>query len=303
MLKILFGIWDALDVFGGGSTGTWSILRFLFGSTTVFFFLRAFLRLLAEVQVNSRRRPSSGRRPIADAHRGGGVPARNHWKLEQGTGIGARHQQLTGLPSVCDPCRLGGRPELVHEHTQQGGSLALKRPPTSMPIAGHVGTWQQQAPLNSWLYTPLLHAAACSNGCGSASGNPGPPLFATLGHRPTRHGIDTAGRRALERNLAALRGANVEPPDDAGHARAWKLFLLTPRILLARTSEQGAAGDRALLQRVWAHEHGQWQSSLAEARATQRSLRGRADAQDVEAASAPVRNGMCQGASRRAIPI
>ena len=65
-------------------------------------------------------------------------------------------------------------------------------------------------------------------------------------------------RRALERSLAALRGANVGSPHDACRARAWKLFL-TPRMLLARPSEQGAAGRRALLPRVRAREQVCWQ--------------------------------------------
>ena len=62
--------------------------------------------------------------------------------------------------------------------------------------------------------------------------------------------------------METLDEVNVGPRDDARFVRAGRLFPLTPRMLLARASEQAAVGRRALPQRRQAHEHGQWQSLL-----------------------------------------
>ena len=55
--------------------------------------------------------------------------------------------------------------------------------------------------------------------------------------------------------------------DVAATSRAWKLFLLAPRMLLARTAQQGAEGRAELLARAAAFERGDWTRLLREARA------------------------------------
>ena len=50
-------------------------------------------------------------------------------------------------------------------------------------------------------------------------------------------------------------------------SRAWKLFLLTPRMLLAGTAQAGAEGRAELLGRAAALERGDWVRLLRGARA------------------------------------
>lgn len=52
--------------------------------------------------------------------------------------------------------------------------------------------------------------------------------------------------------------------------RAWKLFLLVPRMLLRRTASSGAAGRAEYQRRLAAFNAGEWPALLAEARAAQR---------------------------------
>ena len=99
-------------------------------------------------------------------------------------------------------------------------------------------------------------------------------------------------RRALKRSILALRDAYVGSPDDVRRPRAWKLFLLTPRMLLARPKLQGAAGRRELLQRIQSHEQGQWQALLANARDAGCLPRKNRDTFDAEAALACPRTGL-----------
>ena len=63
-------------------------------------------------------------------------------------------------------------------------------------------------------------------------------------------------RRAFVHALRGLHSPN--PAAGITAERAWKLFLLVPRLLLTRTSEMGPAGRTALLQRLQAVEAGRW---------------------------------------------
>ena len=71
-------------------------------------------------------------------------------------------------------------------------------------------------------------------------------------------------RRAFTFALRAL----LRPAPQAGitSERAWKLFLLVPRLLLARPDQSGATGKAVLLQRITDFEAGRWPSLLRAAR-------------------------------------
>ena len=105
-------------------------------------------------------------------------------------------------------------------------------------------------------------------------------------------------RRALTFSLRALRDAYAEE-DGARVERAWKLFLLTPRMLLARPESQGAVGRQELLERLLAFERGDWVELLTGAQAGRSHARGSsggsADARTAErrreAACTKVRRG------------
>ena len=89
----------------------------------------------------------------------------------------------------------------------------------------------------------------------------------------------------------------MQPPgpsgDDVRRSRARKLFLLTPRMLLARPKLQGAAGRRELLQSIQSHEQGRWQALLADARDAGCSPQKSRDTIDAEAAAAHQRKLAC----------
>ena len=77
----------------------------------------------------------------------------------------------------------------------------------------------------------------------------------------------TAGvRRCLTRCLNDLQIA-YRRRDGAAREAAWKLFLLAPRLLLARCRDTGPVGRAALLRRVELFESGSWEQVLEEARA------------------------------------
>ena len=77
----------------------------------------------------------------------------------------------------------------------------------------------------------------------------------------------TAGvRRCLTRCLNDLQIA-YRRRDGAAREAAWKLFLLAPRLLLARCRDTGPVGRAALLRRVELFESGLWEQLLEEARA------------------------------------
>ena len=59
----------------------------------------------------------------------------------------------------------------------------------------------------------------------------------------------TGVRHALVAALGAIRAAH-EGRDEAARVRAWKLFLLLPRLLLARSAQIGADGRAALMRRI-----------------------------------------------------
>ncbi|CAE7448365.1 unnamed protein product [Symbiodinium natans] len=80
---------------------------------------------------------------------------------------------------------------------------------------------------------------------------------------PTLHTVPrflAAGvRHALVSALQAIRVAH-EGRDDVACVRAWKLFLLLPRLLLARCVETGGEGRAVLLRRVQLFREGRWDS-------------------------------------------
>ena len=77
-------------------------------------------------------------------------------------------------------------------------------------------------------------------------------------------------------------GHNSETQLD--HTRAWKLFVLTSRLLLTRPGQKGDEGKRVLLDRVRRYLAGEWSSLLdeAQARATRRMPTTRLTAEQAE---------------------
>ena len=109
-----------------------------------------------------------------------------------------------------------------------------------------------------------------------------------------------AVRAALTTALQRLRDSAERVPalDEAPASRAWKLFLLAPRMLLARTHLHGARGRDELLARAAAFRRGEWAQLLVAARRSTPVRKQRADvaAEDVaerkrEQACAKVRRG------------
>ncbi|OLP88553.1 hypothetical protein AK812_SmicGene30090 [Symbiodinium microadriaticum] len=83
--------------------------------------------------------------------------------------------------------------------------------------------------------------------------------------------LRAAVRGALVKALAHLHAALVAGQgNSAGAGRAWKLFLLAPRMLLARSEHQGAQGRALLLARAQAFQRGEWSQLLAAARPSTR---------------------------------
>ena len=83
--------------------------------------------------------------------------------------------------------------------------------------------------------------------------------------------LRAAVRGALVKALAHLHAALVAGQgNSAGAGRAWKLFLLAPRMLLARPEHQGAQGRALLLARAQAFQRGEWSQLLAAARPSTR---------------------------------
>ncbi|CAE7843489.1 unnamed protein product [Symbiodinium necroappetens] len=72
-------------------------------------------------------------------------------------------------------------------------------------------------------------------------------------------------RQAYTFSLRALRDAHSRA-GEVQQARAWKLFLLVPRLLLCRARVAGSTGREALLQRVRDFLAGRWTALLAAAR-------------------------------------
>ena len=81
-----------------------------------------------------------------------------------------------------------------------------------------------------------------------------------------------AVRGALVTALSRLRSdyATATAGDYAATSRAWNLFLLSPRMLLARPAHQGADGRAELLERATAFDRGDWLQLLEAARAHRR---------------------------------
>ena len=80
---------------------------------------------------------------------------------------------------------------------------------------------------------------------------------------------------ALTHALSRLRAAHAGGQGNgvaaaAAAARAWKLFLLAPRMLLARPMQHGSQGRATLLARASAFQRGEWRQLLAAARSSGR---------------------------------
>ena len=76
-----------------------------------------------------------------------------------------------------------------------------------------------------------------------------------------------AVRHALTSALTRLRAAHAAGQGTGPNAsRAWKLFLLAPRMLLARPEQQGLQGQATLLARAAVFRRGEWRQLLAAAR-------------------------------------
>ena len=68
-----------------------------------------------------------------------------------------------------------------------------------------------------------------------------------------------AVRGALVQALRQMRHEHARAgAESEGAARAWKLFLLAPRMLLARTNQHGSQGRAELLGRAAAFQRGDW---------------------------------------------
>ena len=101
-------------------------------------------------------------------------------------------------------------------------------------------------------------------------------------------------RQAYTFSLRALRDAHSRS-GEVQQARAWKLFLLVPRLLLCRARVTGSTGREALLQRVRDFLAGRWTALLAAARdaADQHGPAPTAHADDDDAASLRRREAAC----------
>ena len=95
-------------------------------------------------------------------------------------------------------------------------------------------------------------------------------LLPRLGHMPPA---------ALRPTLLAKQSPS---PPLSTRLRAWKLFLLAPRMLLARTTQRGAQGRQELLARAAAFQRGDWALLLDEARRAG-SCRPQSGAQSLDA--------------------
>ena len=115
-------------------------------------------------------------------------------------------------------------------------------------------------------------------------------------------------REAFSTSLTEMRRAYATVPrQECSIERAWKLFLLTPRMLLWRPGAKGAVGERLLLERVARLREGRWTELIDAARESGRGKRRFADNQSPEAekkammeqAVAMVRNGGLSNARQR----
>ena len=98
--------------------------------------------------------------------------------------------------------------------------------------------------------------------------------------RPSFHASRGARRAGV---CSRLRSDYANSTGDvAATSRAWKLFLLAPRMLLARAAQQGAEGRAELVARAAAFERGDWTRLLREARANSGKPNPARPAQDAE---------------------
>ena len=76
--------------------------------------------------------------------------------------------------------------------------------------------------------------------------------------------------------VQALRGLEAAQRYDRREqvTRAWTLFLLAPRMLLACVPEHGRAGRRVLLDKAQAFQRGEWTTLLRQARDGRRGPAG-----------------------------
>ena len=92
-------------------------------------------------------------------------------------------------------------------------------------------------------------------------------LQSFAGLSPTLHTVPrflVAGvRKALVATLNAIRVAQGGR-DEGRRVRAWKLFLLLPRLLLARSTQSGPEGRAALLRRLELFSQGRFDTLYAQ---------------------------------------
>ncbi|CAE7726789.1 RE1 [Symbiodinium sp. CCMP2592] len=122
---------------------------------------------------------------------------------------------------------------------------------------------------------------------GQRTEDPGSPRAPTTSSPVPRFFI--AGvRQALVIALEAIRAAQ-EGRDEAARVRAWKLFLLLPRLLLARSAHSGSEGRAALVHRIELFRQSRFEALHAQsvaARALARPRRGGEDSEETRVGEA-----------------
>ncbi|CAE7416640.1 unnamed protein product, partial [Symbiodinium pilosum] len=119
----------------------------------------------------------------------------------------------------------------------------------------------------------LFHLAVATAECKTFQAAEAHPLMETQARHPLPTLQDVppilqaAVRGALVQALERLRAERSEgAATGTGSSRAWKLFILAPRMLLARTALQGPQGRAELLGRATAFQRGEWLQLLQSAR-------------------------------------
>ena len=181
-------------------------------------------------------------------------------------------EEREGLDAII-PCPNG----VLHAASaSDGADIATAAPPansagTSVALTRAAGSWLDGLDLSAEFRTPV-------------------PTLQTV----TRFLI-TGVRHALVAALGAIRAAH-EGRDEAARVRAWKLFLLLPRLLLARSAQIGADGRAALMRRIELFRQGRVdelhaQSAAEHEQAHPRRRGGDNEAARAAAACAKVRRG------------
>ncbi|CAE7853260.1 unnamed protein product, partial [Symbiodinium necroappetens] len=172
-----------------------------------------------------------------------------------------------------------GQPAPEEDHAasaSDGADIATAAPPansagTSVALTRAAGSWLDGSDLSAEFRNPV-------------------PTLQTVPRF-----LITGVRRALVAALSAIRAAH-ESRDEAERVRAWKLFLLLPRLLLARSAQTGADGRAALMRRIELFRQGRFDELHAQSAAEHEQAHPRRRGGDNEearaaAACAKVRRG------------